>query len=150
VAPPRDSLLANIEVETVLSFHSRLALVKNLTKGTSLRYGCESTLEKDSVIGVIAAGYGDAIPLHCGGKARGLIDGNSYPLVGRVTMDQTLIDLTQSNNPPETGSLVTLIGSQGQEKISLGELSQNGNTIEWELLCSITKRVPRLYLTKRE
>jgi len=150
VAPPRDSLLANIEVEPVLSFHSRLALVKNLPKGTSLSYGCETTLEKDSVIGVIAAGYGDAIPLHCGGKARGLIDGNSYPLVGRVTMDQTLIDLTQSNNPPETGSLVTLIGSQGQEKISLGELSQNGNTIEWELLCSITKRVPRLYLTKRE
>jgi len=150
VAPPRDSLLANIEVEPVLSFHSRLALVKNLPKGTSLSYGCETTLEKDSVIGVIAAGYGDAIPLHCGGKARGLIDGNSYPLVGRVTMDQTLIDLTQSNNPPETGSLVTLIGSQGEEKISLGELSQNGNTIEWELLCSITKRVPRIYLTKRE
>ena len=150
VAPPRDSLLANIEVEPVLSFHSRLALVKNLPKGTSLSYGCETTLEKDSVIGVIAAGYGDAIPLHCGGKARGLIDGNSYPLVGRVTMDQTLIDLTQSNNPPKTGSLVTLIGSQGQEKISLGELSQNGNTIEWELLCSITKRVPRTYLTKRE
>jgi alanine racemase len=150
VAPPRDSLLANIEVEPVLSFHSRLALVKNLPKGTSLSYGCETTLEKDSVIGVIAAGYGDAIPLHCGGKARGLIEGYSYPLVGRVTMDQTLIDLTQSNNPPETGSLVTLIGSQGEEKISLGELSQNGNTIEWELLCSITKRVPRIYLTKRE
>jgi len=150
VAPPRDSLLANIEVEPVLSFHSRLALVKNLPKGTSLSYGCEATLEKDSVVGVIAAGYGDAIPLHCGGKARGLIDGKSYPLVGRVTMDQTLIDLTQRNNRPETGSLVTLIGSQGQEKISLGELSQNGNTIEWELLCSITKRVPRIYLTKRE
>ena len=150
VAPPRDSLLANIEVEPVLSFHSRLALVKNLPKGTSLSYGCETTLEKDSVVGVIAAGYGDAIPLHCGGKARGLIDGKSYPLVGRVTMDQTLIDLTQSNNPPETGSLVTLIGCQAQEKISLGELSQNGNTIEWELLCSITKRVPRIYLTKRE
>ena len=65
-------------------------------------------------------------------------------------MDQTLIDLTHSNNPPETGSLVTLIGSQGEEKISLGELSQNGNTIEWELLCSIAKRVPRIYLTKRE
>ena len=83
-------------------------------------------------------------------KARGLNDSNSNPLVGRVTKDQTLIDLTQSNNPPETGSLVTLIGSQGKEKINLGELSQNGNTIEWELLCSITKRVPRIYLTKRE
>ena len=51
VAPPRDSLLANIEVEPVLSFHSRLALVKNLPKGTSLSYGCETTLEKDSKLG---------------------------------------------------------------------------------------------------
>ena len=150
IAPPRDSLLAHIEVEPVLSFHSRLALMKTLPKGTSLSYGSEKTLERNSQIGVIAAGYGDAIPLHCGGKARGLIDGKSYPLVGRVTMDQTLVDLSMCKDSPQTGSLVTLIGKQGKEAISLGELAQNGNTIEWELLCSITKRVPRIYLTKRE
>jgi len=150
IAPPRDSLLAHIEVEPVLSFHSRLALMKNLPKGTSLSYGSEKTLERNSQIGVIAAGYGDAIPLHCGGKARGLIDGKSYPLVGRVTMDQTLVDLSMCKDAPQTGSLVTLIGKQGKKAISLGELAKHGNTIEWELLCSITKRVPRIYLTKRE
>ncbi len=150
IAPPRDSLLSHIEVEPVLSFHSRLALMKTLPKGTSLSYGSEKTLERNSQIGVIAAGYGDAIPLHCGGKARGLIDGESYPLVGRVTMDQTLVDLSMCKDAPQTGSLVTLIGKQGKEAISLGELAKHGNTIEWELLCSITKRVPRTYLTKRE
>ncbi len=150
IAPPRESLLADIEVEPVLSFHSRLALIKDLPAGATLSYGCEKILDRNSRIGVIAAGYGDAIPLHCGGKARGLINGEFYPLVGRVTMDQTLIDLTDSAEEPHTGELITLIGKQASDEISLGELARHGNTIEWELLCSITKRVPRIYLTKRE
>lgn len=150
ISPPRDSVLAGIKVEPVLSFHSRLALVKDLPVGASLSYGCEKILDQDSRIGVIAAGYGDAIPLHCGGKARGLINGKSYPLVGRVTMDQTLIDLTGSEIEPTTGDLITLIGQQNGEEVSLSELARHGKTIEWELLCSITKRVPRVYLTKRE
>ena len=65
-------------------------------------------------------------------------------------MDQTLIDLTDAENEPKTGEMITLIGKQEGREIGLGELSQHGNTIEWELLCSITKRVPRIYLTKRE
>jgi alanine racemase len=150
IAPPQDSALANIAVEPVLSFHSRLALVKDLPDGASLSYGCEKVLSRDSRIGVVAAGYGDAIPLHCGGKARGLINGEFYPLVGRVTMDQTLIDLTDAEKEPTTGEMITLIGKQEGKEIGLGELSRHGNTIEWELLCSITKRVPRIYLTKRE
>ena len=65
-------------------------------------------------------------------------------------MDQTLIDLTDNPDEITPGETVTLIGKQGAESISLGELAEHGNTISWELLCSITKRVPRVYLTKRE
>ena len=150
VAPPKDSLLADLEVEPVLSFHSKLALIKELPAGATLSYGMEYLLERDSRIGVIAAGYGDAVPLHAGGKAMGLVQGKRYPLVGRTTMDQTLIDLTDAPDGITPGETVTLIGKQGAESISLGELAEHGNTISWELLCSITKRVPRVYLTKRE
>jgi alanine racemase len=150
VAPPKDSLLADLEVEPVLSFHSKLALIKELPAGATLSYGMEYLLERDSRIGVIAAGYGDAVPLHAGGKAMGLVQGKRYPLVGRTTMDQTLIDLTDAPDEITPGETVTLIGKQGAESISLGELAEHGNTISWELLCSITKRVPRVYLTKRE
>jgi alanine racemase len=150
VSPPKGSLLADLEVEPVLSFHSRLALVKNLPTGSTLSYGREHTLKKDSTIGVIAAGYGDAIPLHCGGKADALIDGKRYPIVGKVTMDQTLVDLSSAEDDIQPGTQVTLIGKQGAESILLTELAEHGNTISWELLCSITKRVPRVYLTKRE
>ena len=98
VSPPQESILANLEVEPVLSFHAKLAMIKDLPKGTSLSYGRQFTLKRDSKIGIISAGYGDAIPLPCGNRAHGLIDGHPYPLVGRVTMDQTL---DRSNRAPE-------------------------------------------------
>ena len=150
VSPPQGSILANLPVEPVLSFHSRLAMIKDLPKGTTLSYGRQFKLKRDSRIGIISAGYGDAIPLPCGNRAFGLIKGKSYPLVGRITMDQTLIDLTNASDDIELGQNVTLIGKQGDKEILLSELAENSDTIPWELLCSITKRVPRIYTTNRE
>ena len=150
VTPPLQSALAHLPVEPVLSFHVKLALTKNLPANTSVSYGRLHTLNKPSRIGIISAGYGDAIPLHCGNQASALIRGRLYPIVGRVTMDQTLIDLTTGPNDLGNGETVTLIGEQNQQEIRLETLAKHGKTIPWELLCSITKRVPRIYLTKRE
>ena len=150
IASPRGSLLGGLKVEPVLSFHSKLAMVKELPKGTSLSYDRQYTLKRDSRIGIVSAGYGDAIPLHCGNRSNGLIQGRSYPLVGRVTMDQTLIDLTDSNTEFGLGETVTLVGKQDKQEILLSTLAEEAKTIPWELLCSITKRVPRIYKTKRE
>jgi alanine racemase len=150
VSPPQGSILANLPVEPVLSFHSRLAMIKDLPKGTTLSYGRQFKLKRDSRIGIISAGYGDAIPLPCGNRAFGLINGKAYPLVGRITMDQTLIDLTDASDKIELGQNVTLIGRQEDKEILLSELAENSDTIPWELLCSITKRVPRIYTTNRE
>lgn len=150
VTPPIESALAHLPVEPVLSFHAKLALTKDLPTNTSVSYGRLHTLSKPSKIGIISAGYGDAIPLHCGNQASALIRGKSYPIVGRVTMDQTLIDLTDGPSDLKNGETVTLIGEQNEESIRLETLAKHGKTIPWELLCSITKRVPRIYLTKRE
>ncbi len=150
IASPRGSLLGGLEVEPVLSFHSKLAMVKELPKGTTLSYDRQYTLKRDSRIGIISAGYGDAIPLHCGNRSNGLIQGQSYPLIGRVTMDQTLIDLTDSREEIQLGEKVTLVGKQDSREILLSTLAEDAGTIPWELLCSITKRVPRIYRTKRE
>jgi alanine racemase len=65
-------------------------------------------------------------------------------------MDQTLIDLTDMKDEIKPGQIVTLIGTQGKKEILLTELANHADTIPWELLCSITKRVPRVYTTKRE
>ena len=125
-------------------------MIKTLPKGTTLSYGRQYKLERNSKIGIISAGYGDAIPLPCGNRAFGLLNGKPYPLVGRITMDQTLIDLTDASNDIRIGQNVTLIGKQKKNEIKLSELAQHSDTIPWELLCSITKRVPRIYTTKRE
>ena len=150
VSPPQGSILADVPVEPVLSFHARLAMIKRLPEGTSLSYGRQFTLKRDSRIGIISAGYGDAIPLPSGNRAFGLINGQPYPLVGRITMDQTLIDLTEAPADIQLDQTVTLIGKQNKEEILLTELAKHGETIPWELLCSITKRVPRIYNTVRE
>lgn len=142
--------MGDLRVEPVLSFHAKLAMIKNLPKGTTLSYDRQYTLKRDSRIGIVSAGYGDAIPLHCGNRANGLIQGKTYPLVGRVTMDQTLIDLTDSGTDLELGETVTLVGKQDKQEILLSTLAEHADTIPWELLCSITKRVPRIYRTKRE
>jgi alanine racemase len=125
-------------------------MIKKLPDGTTLSYGRQYTLKRNSKIGIISAGYGDAIPLPCGNRAFGLINGQAYPLVGRVTMDQTLIDLTDAPYEIELGQMVTLIGRQGEKEILLTELATHAKTIPWELLCSVTKRVPRVYNTIRQ
>ncbi len=150
VAPPAGSPFADLLVEPVFSFHARLALVKGIPAGATLSYGRLHTLERDSRIGILAAGYGDAIPLTCGNKAQVLLRGRRYPLVGRVTMDQTLVDLTNAPADLQPGETVTLIGRQGDETIPLPELAAHIGTIPWEILCSVTKRVPRVYKTARE
>ena len=150
ISPEPNGLLSGLSVEPVLSFHAKLALIKKLPRDTTLSYSRQHRLTRDSLIGIISAGYGDAIPLHCGNRASALIRGKAYPIVGRVTMDQTLVDLTDAPDEIEAGETVTLIGRQEEETLLLTSLAEHADTIPWELLCSITKRVQRVYTTKRE
>ena len=115
-----------------------------------MSYQRQHCLTRDSRVGLLSAGYGDAIPLTCGNKAQVLLRGQRHPIIGRVTMDQTLIDLTDAPEDLAPGEIVTIIGRQGEETIELPELATHSNTIPWEILCSVTKRVPRVYKTTRE
>lgn len=150
VSPSAGSPLADLLVEPVFSFHTRLALVKELPAGVAVSYGRQRVLKRDSRVGLLSAGYGDAIPLTCGDRAQVLLRGQRHPIIGRVTMDQTLVDLTDAPGDVQPGEIVTLIGRQEEEAIDLPELATHADTIPWEILCSVTKRVPRIYKTTRE
>ncbi len=150
VSHPAGTPLANLSVEPVFSFHTRLALVKELPAGATVSYERQRRLDRDSRVGLLAAGYGDAIPLTCGNRAEVLLRGKRHPIIGRVTMDQTLVDLTDGPEDVQPGEIVTIIGRQEEEVIELPELATHANSIPWEILCSVTKRVPRLYKTTRE
>lgn len=144
VLPYPDSLLSRVKVAPVFSFHSRIGIVKDLPAGTGISYGRTHILTRDSRIAVITAGYGDGIPTTMSNKGYVLIHGQRCPILGRVTMDQTVVDITDLEDT-QSGDSVTFIGKQGNESIDVTTFSDWALSIPWETFCSITKRVPRIY-----
>ena len=146
VRPYPKSLLGRVEVEPVFSFHSRVGLVKNLPAGTKISYGGTHRLERDSRVAILTAGYGDGIPTTVSNKAEVLILGRRCRILGRVTMDQTIVDVTDLPDK-SFGEIATLIGRQGRDEIDVSSFSAWAQSIPWETFCSITKRVQRIYRT---
>jgi alanine racemase len=146
IMPHADSLLAQVQAEPVFSFHTRVALVKQLPAGTAVSYGRTHALKRETTVAILAAGYGDGVPRAASNRGHVLIRGKRCPILGRVTMDQTIVDVTDVPGV-ETGDAVVLVGRQQGEQIGLTEFSRWADTIPWETLTSVTKRVPRLYRT---
>lgn len=147
ITPYAKSLFSKVHTSPIFSFKTRVSLVKSLPKGSEISYGRTCTLLRDSRIAILCAGYGDGIPRSLSNKGFALIGGKRCRYLGRVTMDQTIVDVTDLETVPQIGDEACLIGSQGSEEILLEEFSQWAETISWEILCSITKRVPRIYRT---
>jgi alanine racemase len=144
ILPHPNSLLAAVHTEPVFSFRTRIGIVKSLPKGTGISYGRTHTLSRDSRVAILCAGYADGIPRASSNRAQVLIRGRRCAVLGRVTMDQTIVDVTDVPGAA-CGDEAVLIGRQGAEEISVVEFSGWADTISWETLCSITKRVPRVY-----
>jgi alanine racemase len=146
VLPHPNSLLAQVRTEPVFSFHTRVSLVKSLPRGTTVSYGRTHTLRRDSRVAVLCAGYADGMPRAASNRGQVLIQGQRCPVVGRITMDQTVVDVTDVPDV-SCGDEAILVGRQRGAEITLTEFSRAADTIPWETLTSVTKRVPRLYKT---
>jgi alanine racemase len=146
ILPHPSSFLAGVRAEPVFSFRTRVGIVKHLPAGTTVSYGRTRKLTRDSRVAVLCAGYGDGIPRSVSNRASVLIGGVRCPVLGRVTMDQTIVDLTDAGTVA-SGDEAVIVGRQGGAEITIGEFSRWADTIPWETLCSVTKRVPRVYRT---
>jgi alanine racemase len=146
ILPHPNSLLAQVRTEPVFSFRTRVGLVKNLPAGQTVSYGRTHTLARPTRIAILCAGYADGLPRKASNRAAVLIRGHRCPVLGRVTMDQTIVDVTDVPEV-ERGDEAVLVGDQGAAQISIAEFSAWADTIPWETLCSVTKRVPRIYRT---
>ncbi|MFY0760943.1 alanine racemase [Metabacillus dongyingensis] len=133
------------ELKEAFSLHSRLVHVKKISKGDKVSYGATYTAEKDEWIGTIPIGYADGWVRRLK-ESEVLIDGERMPIVGRICMDQCMIKLSSFK---ETGTKVTLIGSQKEECISVDEVAERLETINYEVPCTITLRVPRMFLKNK-
>lgn len=146
ILPHPHSMLAQVRTEPVFSFRTRVGLVKTLPAGQTVSYGRTCRLTRETRIAVLCAGYADGIPRSMSNRARVLIAGQSCPVLGRITMDQTIVDVSDVDGVI-AGDEAVLVGRQGEMQINIADFSAFGETIPWEALCSITKRVPRLYKT---
>ena len=146
--PSAGSFLASLRPEPALSFHARVVLVKDLPAGTAVSYNRTKTLTRASRVAIVAVGYGDGVPTAASNRGQFLIRGRRCPILGRVTMDQTIVDVTDL---PEVvvGDIATILGAQGGERITVGEFCAWSDCIPWEALCTLTQRVQRVYRTDR-
>ncbi len=145
VRPYPGSFLESVEVAPVLSFHTRVGLVKQLPSGTAISYGRTHILARPTRVAVLTAGYADGLPTSLSNRAQVLICGRRCPVLGRVTMDQTMVDVTEVPDV-KPGERATWIGRQGADQITVQEFSHWAGDIPWEVFVSISKRVQRLYL----
>jgi alanine racemase len=125
-----------------LSLHSYVADVKRFAAGASAGYGRKWTAPGETWVGVIPLGYGDGVRRGLTNNADVLVGGRRYPLVGTVSMDNVTIDLGPESDV-EPGEGVVLIGRQGEEEIRAEELAARLETINYEITCGISARVPR-------
>lgn len=144
-SPPDESLSQRVSLWPVLSLKARISHVKRVPEGTYIGYGKTYQTTRESVIATLPVGYADGYPRLLSNRGSVLIQGARYPIVGRVCMDQLMVDLG-TNHSIEPGQVVTLIGTDGKETITVDEVARLAQTISHEILTGIGKRVPRIYV----
>jgi alanine racemase len=146
--PSSGSFLASLRPEPVLSFHARVVLVKDLPTGTAVSYNRTKTLTRPTRVAIVAVGYGDGVPTAASNRGHFLVRGQRCPILGRVTMDQTIVDVTDVAGAA-VGDVATILGAQGSDRITVAEFCAWADCIPWEALCTLTQRVQRVYRTDR-
>ena len=138
VAPP-------VDLRPALSLYTHVGRVRTLPPGSSVSYGRTFITERDTPVALIAIGYGDGYPRLLSNRASVLIRGRRAPIVGRVCMDHTVVDVTGIDGVQQD-DLVVLIGEQGGERITAEELARHAETINYEITTGLLPRIPRIYV----
>ena len=143
---PSGQLRARPDLRPVLSLRSVVSHVKTLLPGATVSYGRKFTAEHEMRVATVPVGYADGYPRALGpGGAAVLIRGQRCPVIGRICMDQRMADVSGVEGAA-MGDRVTLIGRDGGEEITAGEVAGWEGTINYEVVCALSKRVPRVYL----
>ncbi|MEP7215809.1 MAG: alanine racemase [Anaerolineaceae bacterium] len=142
VLPPNSP---NPGVRPVLALRARLARVAEVEAGEGVSYGLTWRAERRSHVGLVPVGYADGWRRALGNAGNVLLGGEHCPMVGRVCMDQFLVDITDHPSAVE-GSVVTLLGTDGNARITADEVAAAVGTISWDVLASLQVRLPRLYV----
>ena len=132
------------DFQPVMQWKSKIILLKSTPKGQPLSYSRKHFTQKESLIATLPIGYADGLHRDLSNNMEVLVKGKRVPQVGTICMDMTLIDVSEIPNI-QLGDEVVIFGSQEGEKIYVEELAKRCNTIPYEILCNVSKRVPRIY-----
>ena len=135
----------SLPLRRALRWETEIVHIKEVAKGTSLGYGRTFVAPGNMRIATVAVGYGDGYHRTCSNRAEMLVRGKRAKVVGRVCMDQTMIDVTEIEGA-SVGDAAVLIGAQGADEIGADELAVWAETISYEVLLAVTRRVPRKYV----
>jgi len=135
----------NLLLKPALSLKVKVAFIRTIDKGVSVSYGGKFVSHRKTKLAVLSIGYADGVPRNLSGKINVIYNNKFYPQVGSITMDQMMVDITDSNEI-KVGSTMLLLGSDGDKTISPLEWARKSNTIPWEILCSFKNRLPKVQL----
>ncbi len=134
----------NVSLKPAMELKSFITYIKGIEPGDEVSYGGTFAAKESMRVATVSIGYGDGYPRNQSGKGRVLIHGKSAPILGRVCMDQMIVDVSHIPEA-EVWDTVTLIGTDGEQHISVEELAGTGGGFHYEIVCDIGKRVPRVY-----
>lgn len=134
-----------IELMPALSLKTRIVYVKMVPANQGISYGGTFITYRDTRVATVCIGYGDGYPRSLSNKGYVLVNGQRAPILGRVCMDQFMIDVTDIDGEVCVGNTVILIGNDGQESISMEDLGELSGRFNYELACDLGKRIPRIY-----
>lgn len=135
----------NLELKPVMTLKTNIVHIKTLKKGEYISYGRKFRCEKDSVIATLPVGYADGYTRLMFGKAKVIINDKFAPVVGRICMDQCMVDITDISTA-KVGDEVILMGESHNCKFNADDIAGHIHTINYEVVCMIGKRVPRVYI----
>ena len=134
------------DLQVAMSMYTHIVHIKTLPKGCAVSYGGQYVTRRDTVVATIGVGYGDGYPRALSDKGFVLVRGRRAPIIGRICMDQTMIDVTRIDGAG-VGDIVTLVGRDGDELITADEIATLTGTINYEIVCGFAPRVPRVYVS---
>ncbi len=143
--PSEEMPRSELSLRPVMSVKSHVTYIKTVAAGEGISYGYTYTTSRPTVVATIPVGYGDGYPRLLSNRGAVLIRGHRAPIIGRVCMDQFMVDISGISDVCE-GDEVTLVGSDGDECITMDELAGLAGTISYELACDVGRRVPRVYV----
>jgi alanine racemase len=146
---PTKEMLRETHLEQVMTLKTRIAHIKTVEPGESISYGRTFIASRKTAIATLPIGYADGYPRGLSNKGSVLVKGMKAPIVGRICMDQCMIDVTDIDDV-HVDDEVVLFGQQGESFIAIDELAATLGTINHEIICGINRRIPRLYIKDGE